>query len=195
MTSGFRSFIAGQGREDRIKIREIEVKKESKILGAKPIFLKSEFYDTKNLKKALKKDINKIASLFEKINPDIIFMPHAKDSHPTHELSRNVALKALKRSQRFNRTQIEIWCYEGPWSIFNEGDFNTVFAFPKKLMAKKIKAVRVHKSQVERTKFDLAVKALSQLRSALIPEQVLFGFGKKAPNIGEHLELYKVVKY
>jgi LmbE family N-acetylglucosaminyl deacetylase len=194
MTSGYRSYIFGKNKKQRIKIREQEVKRESKILGTKPIFLQCQFYEAKDTAAAIKKDTKKVLEILKKIKPDIIFLPHKKDSHPTHTLSRKVVLDALKRKQRFDRTEVELWFYEGPWAIFAEDDFNTIFAFGNDLMNKKMRAVKEQRSQIARTRFDLAAKALAELRSALIPEQALFGFGSKTPKVGKYFELFKVIK-
>ncbi len=47
MTTGHRSFIYGTQRAERIAIREAEVVKESRFLGAEPRFLRLPFYDSK----------------------------------------------------------------------------------------------------------------------------------------------------
>lgn len=195
MTTGYRAFISNQDREQRIKIREREVVIEGKILGAEPIFLHCQFYDAKDQKKAMAADIKKVRGYLNKLKPEIIFLPHKKDSHPTHINSREVVLKALTRYNIFTDQQPDFWFYEGPWSIFSEGDFNTIFAFPKEFLAKKLQAIREQKSQVSRTRFDVAAESLAKLRAALIPEQALAGFGKQAPDVGEYFELFKVEKH
>ncbi len=192
MTTGYRSFIEDKDKEQRIKIRESEVKEEGRILGATSIFMRSDFYDSKNLDQAISKDTKKFKKIRDEYQPDIIFMPHSKDQHPTHQASRKVVLNTLPRFPWLADNKTEFWEYEGPWAIFNENDFNTIFAFSSKIMSKKMEAVCSQHSQVNRTRYDIAAESLAKLRGALIPEQSLAGFGKKGPKIGEYFELFKV---
>src|SRR3990167_5861117 len=80
--------------------------------------------------------------------------------------------------------------YEGPWSIFNRGNYNTIVSVPPEFFAKKLAAIRAHVSQTERTPYDVAGDALSQLRGALVPEQDLSGFGGEPPKLQDRLELF-----
>lgn len=192
MTTGYRSFIEDKDKEQRIKIREDEVIEEGIILGAKPIFLHADFYDAKDLDSAITRDTKKFKKIREEYKPDIIFIPHSKDQHPTHQASRKVVLNTQPTFSWLADSKTEFWEYEGPWAIFNENDFNTIFAFSHDVMNVKIKAIQSQHSQVSRTRFDVAAETLAKLRGALIPEQSLAGFGKKGPRIGEYFELFKV---
>ena len=80
--------------------------------------------------------------------------------------------------------------YEGPWALFMKGSYNTIISTPAEYHAKKISAIRAHKSQTGRTPYDVAGAALSQLRGALVPEQDLSGFGGEPPKLEEKLELF-----
>ena len=195
MTTGYRAFISNKDRDQRIKIREDEVREESRILGAEPVFLHLNFYDAKNLRRAILSDIKTVRQKLKNIEPDIIFLPHKKDSHPTHVTSREIILKSLPKFNFFKENNHELWYYEGPWAIFAESDFNTIFAFPEDTMNKKMRAIRSQTSQISRTRFDIAAQSLAKLRAALIPEQALVGFGRKAPKTDEYYELFKVIKY
>lgn len=192
MTTGYRSFIEDKDKDQRIKIRENEVEEEGKILGATPIFMRCDFYDSKNIDKAIDKDTNRFKKIREEYKPEIIFMPHSKDQHPTHQSSRRVVLNTLPMFTWLTNSKTEFWEYEGPWAIFNENDFNTIFAFSHKTMEKKMAAICSQHSQVNRTRYDIAAESLARLRGALIPEQSLAGFGKKGPKIGEFFELFKI---
>ncbi|MBU2575949.1 glucosamine-6-phosphate deaminase, partial [Patescibacteria group bacterium] len=99
MTSGYRSDVNGLKPDEVIKIREREAKSESKLLGAKPIFLRSEFYDTKNIQQAAGRDVARLKAHFKKLKPDIVFVPQEHDRHPTHKMSRHIALEALDKHQ------------------------------------------------------------------------------------------------
>lgn len=192
-TSGYRSVVSETKMQDVIAIREKEAKAESKILGTIPYFLQAKFYDAKDIDKAINQDIKKLSAFFKKIKPDIVFVPQVNDKHPTHKLSREVALKSLLSYNKKSKSSVSIWGYEGLWSIFAEGDFNTIFAFDEKVMKQKMKAIASQKSQVQRTRFDVAAKSLAQLRAAIVPEQALVGYGAKAPKLPKYIELFSVV--
>ena len=80
--------------------------------------------------------------------------------------------------------------YEGPWSLFMKGSYNTIVSAPAEFHAKKLADIRAHKSQTDRTPYDVAGTALSQLRGALVPEQDLSGFGGEPPKLEDKLELF-----
>ncbi|MCF7866825.1 glucosamine-6-phosphate deaminase [Candidatus Woesearchaeota archaeon] len=184
MTSGHRSFIPETSKEDRIQIREEEVIKESNILGSEPRFLKLKYYDDKNENLLL--DIDKVRKLFENIQPNIIIIPQKNDEHPTHKVSRMIALEAIKQSG----LDVEIWNYESPWGLFNHSSFNGLVSIPENHFNIKLKSINCHKSQVERNNYALIAESLANLRGALIPEQELSGFGNKKIKISSKLELF-----
>ncbi len=192
MTTGYRSVVSGKSIHEIIKIRENEAKDESKVLGTKAIFLRSEFYDAKNFEDIVKNDIKKLLNNFEKIKPDIIFLPNKKDSHPTHKISRDVALSCVEKYKKIHGGVFEIWEFEGPWSMFGERDFNTIVAYGDDILKNKMRAISLQKSQIERTRFDIAAKSLSQLRASVVPEQAMVGYGAKSPNFGKYFELFRI---
>lgn len=192
MTSGYRGALDGHKREEIIKIRENEAKIEAKILGCRTILLRADFYDARDQERALRLDIGKTAQIFKKIKPDMIFLPNAKDRHPTHCLSRQTALAALDRYQKDGGKTVQLWEFEGPWSMFSEGDFNAIFAYDEKIMNKKMAAISSQTSQINRTRFDVAAKALARLRATVVPEQALVGYGAKPPRLGKYFELFAV---
>jgi glucosamine-6-phosphate deaminase len=186
MTTGHRSFIKDTALKDRVNIREEEVIEESKILKTTPYLLRLEFYDKG--KESIDNDVDKVFKKFSAIKPDIVFLPQSKDSHPTHSMAREITIKAL---EKYNK-KVEIWNYESPWALFFHGFFNAIVPLSEKYLQKKINAIKKQKSQVSRTRYDIAAESLSRLRGALIPEQVLFGFGKKSIPISPNLELYYI---
>lgn len=185
MTSGHRSYIPDTNEAERVKIREKEANEEAKILRTIPHFLFLDFYD--NGKKSMDKDVERIYKELKIINPDIIILPQRKDTHPTHAMAREFSLAALKRLKN-----TELWFYESTWGLFSQGDFNAIVSLPHRYIRKKIKAIRKHKSQITRTRYDIAAKALAKLRGAIIPEQNLIGYGKRPIKIDEDIELYFV---
>ncbi len=189
MTTGHRSFIYGTQRGERIAIREAEVLKESRFLGAEPRFLRLPFYDGNY--EVTERDLELFLALLREIDPDWMFLPHPKDSHPAHIASRVIVMESLRRYLAGTRRVVELWNYEGPWSLFNRGDFNAMFTVPRLAFERKLQAIRAHESQVARTPYDVAAESLARLRSALVPESELAGFGARPPRLDAWLELFQ----
>jgi LmbE family N-acetylglucosaminyl deacetylase len=188
MSTGHRSFIYGTRRSERISIREGEVARESRILGIEYRFLRLSFYD--NDYEVTEEDIRELLALLGEWGPDWVFMPHAKDSHPAHMASRKTAAEALRRHLAGTKKVMEVWNYEGPWAVFNRGDFNTIVTVPRVPFERKLQAIRAHESQIARTPYDVAAESLARLRSALVPESELAGFGARPPRLDPYLELF-----
>jgi glucosamine-6-phosphate deaminase len=188
MTTGHRSFIYGTQRSERIAIREGEVIKESRILGVEPRFLRLPFYDSNY--EVSERDIAALLALMEELDPDWVFMPHVRDSHPAHIGSRKIAMETLRRFLAGTQKTIDVWNYEGPWALFNRGDFNTIVTVPRLPFEHKLQAIRAHESQVARTPYDVAAESLGRLRAALVPESELAGFGARPPRLDAWLELF-----
>ena len=188
-TTGHRAFIPDSTREDRISIRESEATNEAKHINALAHFLRLPLYDRGSI--CGEDDIKIMVEYILKQKPDIIFMPHTGDSHPTHRAVVQTVLQALcliltkDREKRY-----DIYMYEGPWSLFTKGSYNTIISTPAEHHAKKLAAIRAHKSQTGRTPYEVAGNALSQLRGALVPEQDLAGFGGEPPKLEDRLELF-----
>ena len=195
ITTGYRSVVNGAKPEDIIKIREKEAREESKILGTSLVFLRAEFYDAKNEPEALRRDTEKLTAVLNRTKPDLLFVPHELDRHPTHQKSRAIALAALAKHLARKKRDISVYGYEGLWSLFSEGEFNTVFAYDESLMKKKLKAISSQKSQLARTRFDVAAKSLALLRGSIVPEQALVGYGARAPKLGKYFELFHATQY
>jgi len=188
MTTGHRSFIYGTQRGERIAIREAEAVKESRFLGAEPRFLRLPFYDSNY--EVTERDLEIFITLLKEIDPDWVFLPHPKDSHPAHAASRAVVVECLRRTLAGTRKVVELWNYEGPWALFNRGDFNAIVTVPRLAFERKLQAIRAHESQVARTPYDVAADSLARLRSALVPESELAGFGARPPRLDAWLELF-----
>jgi glucosamine-6-phosphate deaminase len=185
MTTGHRSFIPGTQRDERIAIREREAAQEARVLGAGARFLRLPFYDAGS--EVGEEDLAIFGALLAELHPDWLFIPHRKDSHPAHQASRAVALEALRRSG----SAAEVWSFEGPWALFGRGDFDTIVPVPREAFERKAEAIRAHASQVSRTPFDVAAESLARLRSALVPEAELAGFGARPPRLEPWVELFR----
>ena len=114
------------------------------------------------------------------------------DGHPAHVASRAIALEAVKRFGTHQGGNLELWSYEGPWALFGKDEFKALFSIPREYFERKLEAIRCHESQLERTPYDVAADALARMRSSLVPESALAGFGNKPPRLEPFVELYGV---
>ena len=190
MTTGHRSFIYGTQRGERIAIREAEVVKESRFLGVEPRFLRLPFYDGNY--EVTERDLEVFIALLRELDPDWIFMPHPKDSHPAHIASRAVAMESLRRhlaGTAQDRRPVEL---RGTVGAVQPGGFQHDRDRPAPgLRAEAAGRSGAHESQVARTPYDVAAESLARLRSALVPESELAGFGARPPRLDAWLELFQ----
>ncbi len=186
VTTGHRAVINGGTTQNRIKIREKEVQKESFLLGTKCITLRCHFYD--NNQNLPEKDLKKIRSLMKKIKPNIAFVPHKLDPHPTHATTRTMALAALPH-------HTSLWSFETPWSLFSHKKFNAAFEFSDKLMKTKLRSIRCHKSQLARTSFDQAALSIASFRRITLAEQLFSELGKQSLETKPYLELFNISEW
>lgn len=190
MSTGHRAHIMGKRRDERIALRESEVVRESRILGTQPRFLRLPFYERSY--EVTEEDIRLFLELVEEVKPDWFFLPQARDAHPAHIASRKVALEGLKRYRRPREGVLDVWTYEGPWALFGKDEFQALFSIPGAAFERKLQAIRCHETQIERTPYDVAADALARMRSSLVPESALVGFGNKPPRLEPYVEIYGV---
>ncbi len=174
-------FFTGDGGlgSKSVEERKKEVIKESKILGiSQPIFLNLNKNEIKD------KDKKEVKKIFEKEKADIVLLPSEKDSHPTHKKAANLAIKNLEKSQ------LQIF-YETPWSLLRE--FNLISIISKKDLKIKLKAIKSHKSQIERAPYDKIAKALSKFRGGTVPEQKILSYGKNTKPLSNYaMEVFRL---
>ena len=182
--SGYRGLENKEPQKATL-IREQEMKKETKLLKIhNPIFLRLQSYETQ---KTNKKDIQKVKQLIKQQNPEIIFLPKKDDQHPSHRLATKITLEALGKKHN-----IDLYFYENPWSLFKTLEFNIISIFSRIDLLKNLKIIRVHKSQLKRTRFDRTARTLAAFRGAVIPEQRIFGYGKKTIDMQHiYIETFK----
>jgi LmbE family N-acetylglucosaminyl deacetylase len=170
----------------RIKTREQEMIRESEMLGLqRPVFLKLSSYDDISVS-TITRDIARIKQLLCDIRPEIIFLPHEGDAQPRHNLATDMALRAIKRAHM----SVELFFYETSWHPFGPLDFNVGVILDDAVMARKIAAVRVHASQLKRTRFDIAAENLARFRAVTVPEQHIQGYGHMLNYQFDYLEVF-----
>ncbi len=187
MTSGYRAQIKGLSKDKKIKQRNNEAKKESKILGSQLILSQHKFYD--NDKKFWRSDLVMFGKIFKRINPNIILLPHKYDEHPTHRLATELILDYLKEK---NIRGIELWYYEGLWSQHILDKIDVVFGFDKNILKVKNRAMQAHKSQTKRLPMIEASEALAKFRAKTLPEQRFVTYGGNPPVIDDYVEAFHI---
>jgi len=171
-------------QEQRVKIREAEMCAEAEILGLQaPVFLRLLSYEHDNNSSC---DIAQLETVLRDLAPAIVFLPNEHDTQPRHKLATELALAALKNSGFPG----ELFFYETSWGPFGPLDFNAGFELDAKIMAQKLKAIRVHRSQIKRTRFDIAAKSLAQFRAVVVPEQRVQGYGRSRRSSVKYLEVF-----
>lgn len=92
-TTGHRAFIPETTRDQRITIREEEASLEAKHLGAVAHFLRLPLYERGSV--VTEDDVAIVVDYLKTQNPDVIFLPHTGDSHPTHSAVVQAVLQAI----------------------------------------------------------------------------------------------------
>lgn len=190
MTSGYRAVIRGKNKTERIKMRNLEARKESQILGSRLIIGNFKFYDQG--KKYWRSDLAALAKIWRGATPQIIILPHRDDEHPTHRLATKLVLYFLEEK---GIRDIELWFYEGLWSQHILNTITQVFTFGEKLLKIKKRAMSAHLSQTRRLPIIEAATALSQFRAKTIPEQLFVEHGRELPELSNYAEAFQVEEW
>ena len=94
-TTGHRAFIPDTNREQRIAIREEEATNEAKHIDALAHFLRLPLYDRGSV--CGDDDIDIVMKYFLEQQPDIVFLPHTGDAHPTHRAVVQAVLQTISK--------------------------------------------------------------------------------------------------
>jgi|SRR5579859_5948802 len=145
-------------RENAMAIRESEARKAAKILKLSNLFfLRCGDW-------SLDSEISKAASLLKPIlkhvKPRLIYLPHPQEWHPDHKAALPIVRAALRRCGVPMPTlrTYEIWT---PLAGYDHvEDISSV-------MARKLKAVRAHKSQLREFDYVRAITGLNQYRGTI----------------------------
>lgn len=186
VTTGHHAVQTGNTPEQKTRIREKEALAEALVCGINIHFARCRFYD--NGQDIPESDLKRIRNLVQKIEPDLAFVPQKADPHPTHSQARKVALASLPHD-------IDLWSFETPWGLFGHKKFNAVFEFSEKLMRKKLRAIKKHRSQIQRTRFDDAAYGIAHFRRITIAEQFFSELGQKPLPTEPYLELFNISRW
>ena len=181
LTTSPRAVLGGMPISEKEQIRISEGTAACRVIGAVPEFLNIEKEELES-----PKAMDVILSRARKHSPDVIFSLPGNDGHPTHR-------KASRISEHLARElgHEEIWLYES-WTLLSSP--NVIYFFGEEQMALKKKAMRKHRSQLERQgPTDEAFVCLNRFRAIMIREP-LRGFGEKHTEMGRYAEAFEVKK-
>ena len=168
------SVYVTNGSDDLfIPTRRAEAKKACSILGSSPIFLDLV---TSRFTLARRQYVHELTGLLTRLQPELVLLP-ASDCHPTHVAVRRLCEEALRDFQAGLDISPTALSYEF-WSPIPEPGL--FFGFGELAMKKKNEALGAHQSQLERTDFVRATRALNRWRALLAEEMIARGKGSRA---------------
>ena len=145
-------------REKAWKIREAEAKMAAKILGVTKLhFLRQPDW---MLRDHIKAAASALVRVLKRERPETIYLPHPQDSHPDHQATLPILRLTLKetRSMKPSLMAYEIWT---PMTTYD------IAVDISKVMSRKLRALRAHRSQLRDFDYVKAVTGLNQFRGAL----------------------------
>jgi LmbE family N-acetylglucosaminyl deacetylase len=145
-------------REKAWAIREGEAEESARILGITSVtFLRRPDHC---LGDGIEEAATELRPLLERKQPQLIYLPHAYDGHPDHRACRPIVQAALSSSLIPPPTLLgyEVWTPLSEYDrVENIGQ----------TMARKLQAVRAHRSQIKQIRYDRAVSALNEYRGTM----------------------------
>lgn len=140
------------GIQETIEARKIEAEQAGKILGINQrIFLG---HPDRQLR-ANEPAIRQMEDIFEKISPDIVYLPFYLDNHPDHMETARICLSALHRRPVKTVLFYELWTTLIPNRLVDIS----------KTVENKMEAIRVYRSQRDIDGFAEKIKSLNRYRS------------------------------
>ena len=168
LTSG-ESGSLDYSKTELAKIREKEALKGSQYIGVNDLtFLRNpDGYLEYN-----KNTLIPIINLIKIKKPDIIFIPHKHDAHRDHIKTFELVSEAVTRAKSHcfqecikNQWEVStILCYE-VWTPLQEISYSVDIT---NVIDKKIKALKLHKSQINKINYCEAIKGLNRYRGTMI---------------------------
>jgi len=142
--------------EEARRVREAEAKAAGEVLGLSRLaFLRGPDW---HLNEHVGTMAARLRELLDEVTPALIYVPHAGDDHPDHRASLPILRAAI-----VGRSPPALATYE-VWSPLPTFDF---VVDATDVMARKLKAVRCHRSQLGLYRYDRAVRGLNQYRGIL----------------------------
>jgi N-acetylglucosamine malate deacetylase 1 len=140
------------------KVREAEAKAASRVLEVARL----EFFHLPDwtVGDHIKQGARRLRPILRAERPGLIYLPHARDWHPDHQ----AALPMLQAALRQVRLPVvELRAYE-VWTPLSEFDHVEDIS---RVMPRKLRALRAHRSQLVEFDYHRAVRGLNQFRGVL----------------------------
>jgi N-acetylglucosamine malate deacetylase 1 len=139
-------------------IREREARAAGKVLGlADLFFLRQRDWFVGD---GIRQGAAALRPILRRIKPRLIFLPHPREWHPDHQAAYPMVLAALARAQI---PPPELRAYE-VWTPLGEYDHVQDIS---RVMTRKLRALRAHRSQLGEFNYLQAVSGLNQFRGAM----------------------------
>jgi LmbE family N-acetylglucosaminyl deacetylase len=136
-------------------IRKEEAKKATKILGIKNLIFLDE---PETQLKANKKLLKTLAGIFERLRPDLVYLPSFIENHIDHLELNRIFFQLMKQlNMEFNVCAYEAWTPIPPNIIVDIGQ----------VISKKEQALKEYKSQIRQVDYVNATLGLNRYRSAM----------------------------
>lgn len=145
-------------REKAWAIREGEAEESAKILGiASVTFLRRPDH---YLGDGIEEAAAELRTLLERLQPQLIYLPHAHEGHSDHRACRSIVQAALSGIMIPPPALLgyEVWT---PLSKYDRAE-NIA-----QTMERKLQAVCAHRSQINQLRYDRAVSALNEYRGTM----------------------------
>ncbi len=145
-------------RDRAWRVRESEARKAARILGIKRIeFLRLPDW---HVGQHIKEGARLLRPVLKREAPEVIYLPHPGDWHPDHQAAWLVLQAAWGRGSAPPPKALgyEVWT---PLSAYDQVENIT------KVMSRKIRALRAHRSQLDEFDYERAVRGLNQFRGEL----------------------------
>lgn len=147
-------------REEAWRIREAEAERAAAVLGlARVDFLRQPDW---TLAGATEAAAVALRAVLEREAPSLIYLPHEGDAHPDHVASITVAREAVRLAGAPAGVEMlgyEVWT---PLPAFDRIEDVT------RVMARKLRAIRCHASQMAVHRYDRAARGLAAYRGAIV---------------------------
>jgi LmbE family N-acetylglucosaminyl deacetylase len=168
-------------KSELIEVREKESHRAAKIIGiSRCEFLREKDQDLKSTKSV----IQRVGTLLEDINPDLVYIPFFMDNHPDHVETNAIFYQVVKGSKfKFKCCFYETW----------------VPLFPNMLvdisyeMERKISAIAEFKTQLKQFDYVRISKGLNSYRSMLFGKSSAYAEAFYIMPINEYLSLFQIV--
>jgi N-acetylglucosamine malate deacetylase 1 len=145
-------------REKAWQVRESEANRAARNLGIADLeFLRLPDW---MVGEHVQKGARLLSPIFRREAPQLIYLPHPAEWHPDHQAASPLVRAALKRS-RIARPALR--AYE-VWTPLQEYDHVENIS---PVMARKLRALRAHRSQLDEFDYERAIRGLNQYRGAL----------------------------